>query len=229
MASVLLGGQDPPARYGKRKRRKRAAGRGSSTRPAAAQARRYPRPGRSPRSWRRRDWPEGTAHQEPGPPGCASRGARPGQVALAGAPVVRDGVLAPRRHWRSEPEGCGRGARQGCRAGASAGTRQPGLSEHLQQRDDQERPRRQAPVPYAERDYADVASATHAIAQILRQQAARSPDLDQEECPHCDAALDLVACSQCGVAAFVRTCEHDVFTRPIRIVEGQLYCRACRP
>src|SRR4051812_38553227 len=84
-------------------------------------------------------------------------------------------------------------------------------------------------VPYAEWDYADVASATHAIAQILRQQAARSPDLDQEECPHCDAALDLVACSQCGVAAFVRTCEHDVFTRPIRIVEGQLYCRACRP
>src|SRR6266487_6989570 len=67
MASVPPRGEDPPVRFGKRKRRKRAAGRGSSRRPPAAQARRHPRPGRSPRSWRRRDSPEGTAPPA-GPP-----------------------------------------------------------------------------------------------------------------------------------------------------------------
>ena len=83
-------------------------------------------------------------------------------------------------------------------------------------------------VPYAERDYADVASATHAIAQILRQQAERSADLDQEECRQCDEPLDLVACSQCGIDAFIRTCSHDAETRPIRVADDALYCRTCR-
>ena len=34
-------------------------------------------------------------------------------------------------------------------------------------------------VPYTERDYADIASASQAIAQILRQHAERSTDMDQ--------------------------------------------------
>ncbi|PYQ41692.1 MAG: hypothetical protein DMF77_15160 [Acidobacteria bacterium] len=84
-------------------------------------------------------------------------------------------------------------------------------------------------TPYAERDYADVGSATHAVAQILRQQAERSPDLDQEVCRQCDEPLDLVACSQCGVDAFVRTCNHDLDSRPIRVVDEAVYCRTCRP
>jgi hypothetical protein len=84
-------------------------------------------------------------------------------------------------------------------------------------------------MPYAERDYADVASATHAIAQILRQQAQRSAELDEAQCPRCDEPVDLVACSQCGVDAFVRTCDHDPDARPIRVVDEALYCRTCRP
>jgi hypothetical protein len=84
-------------------------------------------------------------------------------------------------------------------------------------------------VPYTERAYADLASATHAIAQILRQQAGRDPDLDEQECSQCDKPLDLVACSQCGADAFMRTCGHGLDMRPIRIVDEALYCRTCRP
>jgi hypothetical protein len=50
-------------------------------------------------------------------------------------------------------------------------------------------------VSYAERDYADVASASHAIAQILRQQGERSADLDEDACADCDQPLDLMVCS----------------------------------
>ena len=83
-------------------------------------------------------------------------------------------------------------------------------------------------VPYTERDYADAASATHAIASILRQHAERATDLDQDACESCDAALDLLICSECGVSAFVRTCEH-AGQRPIRLRDGALFCLACRP
>ena len=83
-------------------------------------------------------------------------------------------------------------------------------------------------VPYTERDYGDVASASQAIAQILRQRAERSPDLDQDGCEACDEPLDLMTCSQCGADAFVRTCEHDG-PRPIRMVDTQAFCRVCRP
>ncbi len=61
MANVLLGGEDPPVRYGKRKRPKRAAGRGSSRRPDAGSSKTVSTARGSPRSWRRRDPPEGTA------------------------------------------------------------------------------------------------------------------------------------------------------------------------
>jgi len=44
----------------------------------------------------------------------------------------------------------------------------------------------------------------------------------------CEEPLDMLACSQCGVDAFVRTCEHGG-ARPIRPVEGALYCLTCRP
>ena len=84
-------------------------------------------------------------------------------------------------------------------------------------------------VPYAERAYADLPSATHAIAQILRQPAGRDADLDEQECSQCDEPLDLVACSQCGADAFVRTCDHGLDMRPIRIVNEASYCRTCRP
>ena len=80
----------------------------------------------------------------------------------------------------------------------------------------------------AERDYADIESASHAIAQILRQHAERSTDMDQNVCEACDEPLDLMTCSQCGADAFVRTCEHGG-ARPIRPVEGALYCLTCRP
>src|SRR5262245_58063053 len=83
-------------------------------------------------------------------------------------------------------------------------------------------------TPYTERDYEDVASATQAIAQILRQRAERAEDLDQEACDLCDQPLDLATCSQCGVDAFVRTCEHGG-SPPIRMVDGSAYCLACRP
>jgi hypothetical protein len=82
-------------------------------------------------------------------------------------------------------------------------------------------------VPYTERDYADVASATHAIASILRAHGERASDLDQDACASCDAPLDLMICSQCGATAFVRTCAHGG-TPPIRAVDGAAYCRACR-
>lgn len=82
-------------------------------------------------------------------------------------------------------------------------------------------------VPYTERDYADVASATQAIAQILRQRAQRSTDLDEQSCEACDGALDLMVCSQCGADAFVRTCEHGD-RRPIRVLDGAAYCLSCR-
>jgi hypothetical protein len=81
---------------------------------------------------------------------------------------------------------------------------------------------------YTERDYADAASASHAIAAILRQHAERSADLDEEACEECEEPLDLMTCSQCGADAFVRTCEHGG-PRPIRVVEGATYCRTCRP
>jgi hypothetical protein len=82
-------------------------------------------------------------------------------------------------------------------------------------------------VPYTERDYADAASAIHAIASILRAHAERVPDLDQEACASCDAPLELSICSQCGASAFVRTCGHGALP-PIRLVDGSAYCCACR-
>ena len=82
-------------------------------------------------------------------------------------------------------------------------------------------------VPYTERDYADVASATQAIAQILRQRAERSVNLDQDGCEACDDPMDLLTCSQCGTDAFVRTCGHGD-SPPIRALDGALYCRVCR-
>jgi hypothetical protein len=81
---------------------------------------------------------------------------------------------------------------------------------------------------YTERDYADIADACHAIAQILRQHGGRPTGLDQDACELCEEPLDMLACSQCGVDAFVRTCEHGG-PRPIRVVEGALYCLTCRP
>jgi hypothetical protein len=81
---------------------------------------------------------------------------------------------------------------------------------------------------YTERDYAGIADACHAIAQILRQCAERRTDLDEEACELCDEPLDMLACSQCGVDGFVRTCEHGG-PRPIRDLEGALYCLTCRP
>ena len=81
---------------------------------------------------------------------------------------------------------------------------------------------------YTERDYDDIASACHAIASILRQQSRRPTDLDEDDCQSCDAPLDLLACSQCGADAFVRTCTHGG-PRPIRIVDGAAYCHLCRP
>ena len=83
-------------------------------------------------------------------------------------------------------------------------------------------------VRYTERDYEDVASATQAIAQILRRRADRAEALDEDACDLCDEPLDLATCSQCGSDAFVRTCEHGG-PRPIRIVEGAHYCLDCRP
>ena len=80
---------------------------------------------------------------------------------------------------------------------------------------------------YTERDYEDAAAATHAIADILRQQAERSSDADEEACQDCDEPLDLLTCSQCGADAFVRTCAHGG-PRPIRAVGGASYCIACR-
>jgi len=80
---------------------------------------------------------------------------------------------------------------------------------------------------YTERDYADVASASHAIAQILRQHGERATDLDEEPCEVCEEPLALLTCSQCGVDAFVRGCEHSE-ARPIRVVEGAAYCLTCR-
>ena len=80
---------------------------------------------------------------------------------------------------------------------------------------------------YTERDYATVADASHAMASILRQRGERATDLDEAECDACDGPLDLLTCSQCGADAFVRTCGHGA-ARPIRPVEGALFCRACR-
>jgi hypothetical protein len=81
---------------------------------------------------------------------------------------------------------------------------------------------------YTERDYADAASASHAIAQILRQRAERSMDLDEELCRECEEPLEIMTCSQCGADAFVRTSE-DGGLRSIRRVEGAAYCCGCRP
>jgi len=81
---------------------------------------------------------------------------------------------------------------------------------------------------YTERDYADIADACHAIAQILRQRGEQTMDLDEDACELCNEPLDLVTCSQCGVDAFVRTCAHGS-PRPIRVLEEALYCRVCRP
>jgi hypothetical protein len=82
-------------------------------------------------------------------------------------------------------------------------------------------------LPYTERDYADVASATQAIAQILRQQAGRPEAPDQDACDACDAPLELLTCSECGIDAFVRRCGHGA-TPPLRTIEGAVYCRVCR-
>jgi len=82
-------------------------------------------------------------------------------------------------------------------------------------------------APYRERDYDDIASATRAIAQILRQAAAHCQDLDEDACRECDKPPHLLVCSQCGVDAFVLTCDHGG-PRPIRTLEGAPYCRKCR-
>jgi len=84
-------------------------------------------------------------------------------------------------------------------------------------------------ISYTERDYADIVSASHAIAQILRQQGERSASLDEEACAQCDEPLDLMVCSQCGADAFVRTCQHDASSRPIPIADTAAFCRVCRP
>ena len=81
---------------------------------------------------------------------------------------------------------------------------------------------------YTERDYADAASASHAIAEILRQHAERSGELDEDACQECEEPLDLMTCSQCGADAFVRTCEHGG-SRPLRVLGGTAYCLKCRP
>jgi hypothetical protein len=83
-------------------------------------------------------------------------------------------------------------------------------------------------VPYTERDYADAASAVHAIASILRQHAERAAGLDQDACDACEAPLDLMVCSQCGTSAFVRTCTHGEPV-PIRLLDAIAFCKACRP
>jgi len=70
MASILFEERTHRLRYGKRKRRKRAAGRGSPRRPPAPSSATASTVRGSPRSWRRRDWPDGTA-----PP--AGRSGRP--------------------------------------------------------------------------------------------------------------------------------------------------------
>jgi hypothetical protein len=80
---------------------------------------------------------------------------------------------------------------------------------------------------YTERDYADAAAASCAIAQILRQHAERSTDFDEDACEECEEPLDLKVCSQCGASGFVRTCEHGA-PRPIRSLDGALYCNTCR-
>jgi hypothetical protein len=79
-----------------------------------------------------------------------------------------------------------------------------------------------------ERDYAHIADACHAIAQILRQRGERRTDVDQDACELCEEPLDLQVCSQCGLDAFVRICEHGG-PRPIRDLDGALYCLTCRP
>ena len=81
---------------------------------------------------------------------------------------------------------------------------------------------------YTERDYADIADASHAVASILRQHGERPTDLDEDECESCDEPLDLATCSQCGVDAFVRSCEHGG-DRPLRSLDGAVFCRSCRP
>jgi hypothetical protein len=91
-----------------------------------------------------------------------------------------------------------------------------------------DRDRRSPRVPYAERDYADLPNAWHAIASILRQCGDQPTQLDEDEYESCDEPVDLMTCSQCGVDAFVRTCDHGG-PRPIRKVEGTVFCRSCRP
>jgi hypothetical protein len=83
-------------------------------------------------------------------------------------------------------------------------------------------------VPYTERDYADAASAAQAIAQILRQHAERSADLDEDACEECEGPLDLMVCSQCGADGLTRTCEHGG-PRPFRMLDGAGFCRVWRP
>jgi len=51
---------------------------------------------------------------------------------------------------------------------------------------------------YTERDYADIADACHAIAQILRQRGEQTMDLDEDACELCNESLDSVTCSQCA-------------------------------
>src|SRR5262245_10681767 len=79
-----------------------------------------------------------------------------------------------------------------------------------------------------ERDYASLVDACHAFTQIVRNRAERATDLDQEECESCEEPLDLAVCSQCGVDAFVRACDHGG-VHPIRMLDGALYCLSCRP
>ena len=83
-------------------------------------------------------------------------------------------------------------------------------------------------APCTEREYADLPNACHAIASMLRQRGGRAADLDESECEACDELLDLMTCSQCGVDAFLRTCEHGG-PRAIRETEGAVFCRSCRP
>jgi hypothetical protein len=60
------------------------------------------------------------------------------------------------------------------------------------------------------------------MAAILRQRGERPTNLDEDECDSCEEPLEMLTCSQCGVDAFVRTCEH-AGPRPIRALEGAMF------
>jgi hypothetical protein len=80
---------------------------------------------------------------------------------------------------------------------------------------------------YTERDYADIADACHAIAQILRQQGERRTDLDEDACELCDEPLNMVACSQCESTPSCGPASTAVDGR-FEWSRARLYCVTCR-